>query len=84
MAIFTFIGSSSDSITTRRGEVKSAVRLFYTTALQNGNGQYGASKVIAADRIADIGMPELGCSYEVEFNQWGNIAKLTKVDGPFK
>lgn len=78
--VFTFIGTSSESITTRRGEVKPAIRLFYVTALENGNGKYGASKVVPADRIADIGMPQLGCSYEVQFNQWGSITKLTKVD----
>lgn len=80
MAIFTFIGHSSESITTRRGEVKPGIRLFYTTALLNGVGQYGSSKLIAADRIADIGMPEIGASYEASFNQWGNFEKLTKVD----
>lgn len=80
MAVFTFIGSSSESITTRRGEIKPGIRLFYVTDLKNGTGKYGSSKLIAADRIADIGMPELGCSYEAEFNQWGNIEKLTKVD----
>lgn len=79
MAIMKFIGTSSEEIQTRRGEIKPGIRLFYITGLKNGRGCYGASKLIAADRIADIGMPKLGVCYDVGFNQWGNIDNLSEM-----
>lgn len=79
--ILTIIGTASDHIQTRRGDLVPAIRLFYTTDLENGTGQYGASKSVPSDRLADIGgMPEIGCSYDVSFNQWGGIGKMKKVD----
>lgn len=79
--ILTIIGTASDHIQTRRGELVPAIRLFYVTPLENGTGKYGASKTVPSDRLADIGgMPEIGCSYEVIFNQWGGISKMLKVD----
>lgn len=80
MAKLTFIGTASDHIRTRRGDLVPAVRLFYVTDLESGTGKYGASKSVPSDRIADIGMPEIGCTYDVQFNQWGGIASMVKVD----
>lgn len=80
MTQITFIGYAPDSITTRRGEVKPATKLYFLFPLQNGTGHYGAMKSVANDRLIDMGgIPELGCLYDVSFNQWGNFETLEKV-----
>lgn len=82
MAIFKFIGSSSEDIATKRGDVLPGIRLFYITALKNGKGCYGASKLVPLNRVGDIGgLPVLGSCYDVSFNQWGNIDGMTPLSG---